>query len=279
MGARQAYCAPPRREEPSQKRSEWALARRLSPCELGRRATSQLSADDPSAELQRTSAERLRRPCISPRCGGWKHEDGSMLKRRPSALSTAGLAAIAILGALLPRPAVATPTFIQGVAFSTPRIPSTTVTLTHPVAQGDLLVGWFSQYNAPGEFQVSDNVNGTWTRVAAGALTFDDDTGDIALYYRENSRAAPGGITLTVSASSAAYLQGAVAEYSGLALAGALDQIAAGHAEERTPVDTGPTPAVGAGELVFAALMTDVSGGSVTPGSSQGVRYTARAQN
>src|SRR5438093_10456866 len=49
------------------------------------------------------------------------------------------------------------------------------VTLTHPVAQGDLLVGWFSQYNAPGEIQVSDNVNGTWTRVAAGALTFDDD--------------------------------------------------------------------------------------------------------
>jgi len=122
-----------------------------------------------------------------------------MLKRRPSALSTAGLAAIAILGALLPRPAVATPTFIQGVAFSTPRIPSTTVTLTHPVAQGDLLVGWFSQYNAPGEIQVSDNVNGTWTRVAAGALTFDDDTGDIALYYRENSRAAPGGITITVA--------------------------------------------------------------------------------
>src|SRR5438094_631030 len=154
-------------------------------------------------------------------------EDGSMLKRRPSALSTAGLAAIAILGALLPRPAVATPTFIQGVAFSTPRIPSTTVTLTHPVAQGDLLVGWFSQYNAPGEIQVSDNVNGTWTRVAAGALTFDDDTGDIALYYRENSRAAPGGITIAVSASASAYLGGAVADYSGVALAGSLARVAA----------------------------------------------------
>ena len=110
-----------------------------------------------------------------------------MLKRRPSALSTAGLAAIAILGALLPRPAVATSTFIQGVAFSTPRIPSTTVTLTHPVAQGDLLVGWFSQYNAPGEIQVSDNVNGTWTRVAAGALTFETETD------RPSTGRAPGG--------------------------------------------------------------------------------------
>src|SRR5207249_7901406 len=149
------------------------------------------------------------------------------------------LAVMATLGALLARPPLAqatTPTFIQGVAFATPQIPSTTVTLTRPVAQGDLLVGWFSQYNAPGEVQVSDNVNGTWTRAAAGSLTWDDDTGDIALYYRENSRAAPGGITVTVSASSAAYLQGAVAVYSCLAPAGAPDQFAAVHAAARTSV-------------------------------------------
>ena len=201
-----------------------------------------------------------------------------MLKRRPSALSTAGLAAIAILGALLPRPAVATSTFIQGVAFSTPRIPSTTVTLTHPVAQGDLLVGWFSQYNAPGEIQVSDNVNGTWTRVAAGALTFDDDTGDIALYYRENSRAAPGGITIAVSASASAYLGGAVADYSGVALAGSLARVAAAHGDEGRVVDTAATAAVDAGELVFAALFTDAAPGSITPGSSNGIPYTRRAQ-
>src|SRR5438876_12185687 len=191
------------------------------------------------------------------------------------------LAVMATLGALLSRPPLAqatTPTFIQGLAFSTPRIPSTTVTLTRPVAQGDLLIGWFSQYNAPGEVQVSDNVNGTWTRAAAGALTFDDDTGDIALYYRENSQAAPSGMTITVSVSSTAYLQGTVADYSGVALAGALDQIAAGHGNETVPVDTGPTPPVDAGELVFAALVTDVSAGSVRSGSSQGVPYTARAQ-
>src|SRR5882724_8295156 len=106
-------------------------------------------------------------------------EDGSMLKRRPSALSTAGLAAIAILGALLPRPAVATPTFIQGVAFSTPRIPSTTVTLTHPVAQGVLRVGGFSQYTPPGGFQVSEKGTGPGKRGGAGALRFNDNTGNI----------------------------------------------------------------------------------------------------
>src|SRR5881409_81155 len=201
------------------------------------------------------------------------------VKDLASALSTAGLAVIATLGVLLPRTAVASPTYVQGAAFSTgSRVPAITVTLTRPVAQGDLLVGWFAQYNAPGQVQVSDNVNGTWMRAPAGSLTFDDDTGDIALYYRENSRAAPGGITITVAVSSTAYLTGSVAEYSGVALAGSLDQIAAAHREDFRPVDTGPTPAVGAGELVFAALVTDAPGGTITPGSSQGIPYTPRVQ-
>src|SRR5256884_7633266 len=190
-------------------------------------------------------------------------------------------AVMATLGALLARPPLAqatTPAFIQGVAFSTPRVPTATVTLTRPVAGGDLLVGWFSQYNAPGEVRVSDNVNGTWTRAAAGAQSFDDDTGDIVLYYRENSRAAPGGITITVSVSSTAFLQGAVADYSGVALAGSLDQVAAAHGNEGRVVDTGATAAVGAGELVVAALITDAAPGSITPGSSQGIPFTPRAQ-
>src|SRR5437667_12731982 len=109
-----------------------------------------------------------------------------------SALSTAGLAVMATLGVLLPCTAVASPTFVQGAAFSTgSRVPALTVPLTRPVAQGDLLVGWFAQYNAPGQVQVSDNVNGTWTRAAAGSLTCDDDTGDIAPDYRDNAREAP----------------------------------------------------------------------------------------
>ena len=131
--------------------------------------------------------------------------------------------ALLIVAALAGPVGATTPTFVQGAAFSTgSRVPALTVPLTRPVAQGDLLVGWFAQYNAPGQVQVSDNVNGTWTRAAAGSLTFDDDTGDIALYYRENSRAAPGGITITVAVSSTAYLTGSVAEYSGVALAGSL---------------------------------------------------------
>src|SRR5881296_859 len=149
-----------------------------------------------------------------------------------------------LLVAALAGPAAAqqstTPTFVQGAAFSSAsRVSTVTVTLTAPVGHGDLLVGWFSQFDAPEQVRVSDDVNGTWTRVP-GSLTFMSDTGDIALYYRENSQAAPGGMTITVSVSSTAYLQGTVAEYSGVAPAG--------------------------------------SPGSVTPGSSLGVAYTPRAQ-
>jgi hypothetical protein len=94
-----------------------------------------------------------------------------------------------------------------------------------------------------------------------------DDTGDIALYYRENSQAAPGGMTITVSASASAFFQGAVAEYSGVALAGSLDQIVAARAPDGTAVDTGSTAAVGAGELVYAAVVASPAPGGMMPGS------------
>src|SRR5256712_14011288 len=202
------------------------------------------------------------------------------MRRLRSALSTAAIVAMATIGVLLLSPAAAqsaAPAFVQGTAFSTARFSTITVTLSRPVAQGDLLVGWVGQYNAPEDIQIADNVNGPWTRAPA-ALTFGDDTGDIALYYRENSQAAPAGLTITLAVSSPAYWQGAVADYSGVALAGALDQIVSKRFPDGRSVDTGPTAPVGAGELVYAALITSPNGGSVTPGSSQGVRYAARAQ-
>src|SRR5437867_578664 len=190
-------------------------------------------------------------------------------------------ALVVTIGVLLPRTALAQssadPAFVQGAAFSTgSRVSTITVTLTSPVARGDLLVGWFSQFDAPEQVQVSDNVYGAWTR-APGSLTFMSDTGDIALYYRENSQAAPGGMTITVSVSSTAYLEGTVAEYSGVALAGSLDQIVTARGVG-TAVDTGATPSVDASEVVFSALVTGGSPSSVTPGSSLGVPYTPRAQ-
>src|SRR5947199_9700479 len=140
-------------------------------------------------------------------------------------------ALVVTIGVLLPRTALAQssadPAFVQGAAFSTgSRVSTITVALTSPVARGDLLVGWISQFDAPERVQVSDNVNGAWTR-APRSLTFMSDTGDIALYYREDSQAAPDGITIVVSVSSTAYLQGTLAQYSGVARAGSLDQMVA----------------------------------------------------
>src|SRR5438128_1844570 len=225
----------------------------------------------------------MRAGCVAPLVATTLAGPATALQvsqRRPSALSTAGLAVIATLGVLLQPTAVAQSTagaFVQGAAFSTgSRVSTITVTLTSPVARGDLLVGWFSQFDAPEQVQVSDNVNGAWTR-APGSLTFMSDRGDIALYYRENSQAAPGGITITVSVSSTAYLEGTVAEYSGVALAGSLDQIVTARGVG-TAVDTGATPSVDASEVVFSALVTGGSPSSVTPGSSLGVPYTPRAQ-
>jgi chitodextrinase len=48
--------------------------------------------------------------------------------------------------------------WVQGGAVSTgSQVASMTITLTSPVSAGDLLVGWFGQYNSSGQVQVSDN--------------------------------------------------------------------------------------------------------------------------
>jgi chitodextrinase len=163
-----------------------------------------------------------------------------------------------------------------GVAGTGTQVTSTTITFTSPVAAGDLLVGWFGQYNSSGQVSVSDNINGAWTRGSA-ATTFGSGSGDIALFYVQNSAAAPSGLTITITATSATYLEGAAAAYSGVATTGALDQTAVAKGNS-TAVDSGPTAAVGAGELVVGGIITGGSPGTATAGSSQGKAFTMRSQ-
>ncbi|WP_166459365.1 fibronectin type III domain-containing protein [Amycolatopsis pithecellobii] len=188
------------------------------------------------------------------------------------------LTAGAVAGGTLLAPGVAqaaTPSFVQGQAFTTGTRVASLQAKTGPVGASDLLVGWFAQYNTSGQVQVSDNVNGTWTRAPA-STAFQNDTGDIALYYVANSKAAAAGLTVTVTAGAPAYFQGSVAEYSGVAVGGPLAQVVSNRGVG-TAVDTGPTAAVNAGELVYSAIVTGGNPQSVTPGSSQGAQYTARA--
>jgi hypothetical protein len=121
--------------------------------------------------------------------------------------------------------------------------------------------------------QISDNVNGAWTR-APGSTTYWG-SGDIALYYVQNTKASSGGLTITVSASAGAYLTGAAAEYSGVATSGALDQVASGrNVSASVNVCAYPTSSCpglgGAGELMYGAFVTGGSPGTVTPSSVGG---------
>ena len=165
--------------------------------------------------------------------------------------------------------------FVQGTSFDNASgAASVSVALSQPVNAGDLLVGWFAQWGSAGDVQVSDNVNGTWTR-APDTEQFGS-SGDIALYYLAGSKAAAGGITITVSATAGADFQGAVAEYSGVATSNAfgLMSVSSGNS---TGVNSGATTPVVAGQLVYAAEVTGVSSGSPpTVGSSDGIPYTER---
>src|SRR5205807_8789407 len=146
---------------------------------------------------------------------------------------------------------------------------------TQAVASGDLLGEWFGQFNAPGEVQVSHNVNGPWT---LSVSTTWSGAGDIALLYRENSAASPSGLVITVSASAPAFLQEAVADFRHVASVGALDRavIAQGVG---TDTSAGPTAPVPAGELVVAAVLTAGQPAWATPGSSQTVPFVLDVQN
>ncbi|MGZ4569677.1 MAG: beta strand repeat-containing protein [Blastococcus sp.] len=170
------------------------------------------------------------------------------------------------------------PVFVQGIATSPgSRLPSLTLTLSKPVSAGDLLVGWFGQYNAAGQVTVSDNVNGAWTRSSASE-TWSNGTGDIALFTVANSKAAPGGLSVTISASAPAYLQEAIADFSGVATTSPLDQAAVGYSTGTTVIG-GPTAATPAGDLVIAAVITGGQPGNITPGSSLGIPYVVDVQN
>src|SRR5439155_556663 len=164
--------------------------------------------------------------------------------------------------------------YIRSATFATgSRHPATTIALTGRVGAGDLLTGWFGQWDAAGQVQVSDSRNGPWARVQG--MTYNTGTGDIALYYLANSKASLTGLTITISASASTYLAGTVGEYSGAAVASPLDQFAM-RSGSGTSVDSGPSGAVPAGELIFGALTANNSPGSVTGGSSAGLTLTVR---
>jgi len=166
--------------------------------------------------------------------------------------------------------------FVQGKAVTTGSRVTTLNISMGAVAAGDLLVGWFGDYDSSGQVSVADNVNGAWTRAAS--TTWGSTTGDVALYYRANSAAAPGGLTITMTAATATYMQASPAEYSGVAAVNPLDQVVIAKGSG-TSADSGLTAATGAGELIYGGFLATNGGGTLNPGSSQGVTFVKRAQS
>jgi hypothetical protein len=168
--------------------------------------------------------------------------------------------------------------YVQSAVVTTgSRVTSVTLKLG-PVAKGDLLVGSFAQYDSTGLVTVSDSVNGAWTRTTGTTWRGGTTPGDVAIYYFANAAAAPSGLTITIGSTNATYLQAAAAEYSGIATVNALDQGVAAKGSG-TSADSGLTPAVGAGELVYGGMTATNGAGTLAPGASQGVTFVKRSQS
>ncbi len=171
--------------------------------------------------------------------------------------------------------------FVQAAAIS-PGSKSTSLkfTLAQPVTQGDLLVGWFAQYNSTGQVSVTDGMNDLWIRTGY-TEKFSNGGGDLALFYTYAVASAPN-VAITTHALTATYLPYAVAEYSGVPVGtapvtGAVAERNGG--ANSTQLVAGPTANVPAGDLVFGAELCGGQPATFTVGSTQGMPFTERAIN
>lgn len=171
--------------------------------------------------------------------------------------------------------------FVQAAAIS-PGTKTTSInaTFTRPVTQGDLLVGWFAQYNSSGQVTVTDSMGNQWARTGY-TEKFSNGGGDIALFYTYAIRSAPA-LTITLHALTATYLPYAVAEYSGIPVGTA--PVTGAIAEKNTGANSaqivaGPSANVPAGDLVFGAELCGGQPATFTVGSTQGVPFAERAIN
>jgi hypothetical protein len=144
---------------------------------------------------------------------------------------------------------------------------SLTVTFGRAVGAGDLLVGAF---HGTGTLTVSDNLNGAWTQVA--------NLSNVYFFDRPNTVAAPAGrLAITVTSTTQGSLRICADEFSGVATTSALDAQSTGSGTG-TMWSAGTTPAIPAGELVYAWAGTSVGNLVFTAGTTSGVPMTLGGQ-
>ena len=171
--------------------------------------------------------------------------------------------------------------FVQAAAISPgTKTNNLKFTFSRPVTQGDLLVGWFGQYNSLGQVTVTDSMSNLWIRTAYSEK-FTNGGGDLALFYTYATASAPN-LAITAHSLTSTYLPYAVAEYTGIPVGtapvtGAVAERNSG--ANSTQIVAGPTANVPAGDLVFGAEFCGGQPVSFTVGSTQGVPFVERAIN
>jgi hypothetical protein len=145
---------------------------------------------------------------------------------------------------------------------------SLTVTFGNAVGAGDLLIGAF---HGMGNVTVSDSLNGAWTHVSSQS--------NVYLFSLQHTVAAAAGhLAITVKSNAQGPLRICADEFSGLSAASALDQTSTGSATGAT-WSAGTTPAIPAGELVYAWAGTSEGNLVFTAGTTDGVAMTLGGQS
>jgi outer membrane biosynthesis protein TonB len=199
----------------------------------------------------------------------------SLLKRWHSPWHHRGLAAgIAIVLMLLLSGSMLGTTTLDSTT-STPKFVQSSVeagsgttlrlTLSYDVHSGSLLTGMF---RTDAGTEVSDNLNGRWTRAASSGVN--------SLWYLTDAKA--GGTTVSVTATRSGPVRADVAEYMGIKLSDALAGASCNASSTGTVATTGNAANILAGRLDFIGLGTFTHPLTVTAGRSNGAAAILRNQ-
>lgn len=98
---------------------------------------------------------------------------------------------------------------------------------------------------------VTDSLGQTYTKAVNGKNTTDNNS-TVSLWYKENSAAGP--CTVSVAFSNNSNLRFSIAEHSGVATSGSLDQINNAEADASTSINAGGVTITQADEVIIVAV-------------------------
>jgi hypothetical protein len=152
---------------------------------------------------------------------------------------------------------------------------SAALAFVSPNTAGNWIAVCIRAGNAGQVFTVSDSKANTYRKAVQMNMTLDPPNGDtLGIFYAENIAGGPN--TITVSDTISGTLRFAILEYSGVAAANSLEQIAAAQGNSATP-NSGSATTTSSGDLLLGAILTG-NPASYTPGSGYTIEESVPAQ-